>query len=167
MHCRGKRAMHSFREGGATFPIPPWVALNIISNNPANLETGESQAFLISKPACITLKISFLFLCIQDHTMKADFFFHNPEKKTFSQYPLLPPPHLFLSRVCTHSLTHLGSLWRFWTLALPSSAQLESLETRSCGMRIRELAEAVLGWSSGQVSSLSKVQTKRARQKQL
>ena len=100
--------------------------------------------------------------------MKADLLFCHPEKVVFSQYPLLTTPHRFLFRFHSnsHTLTCEACVdsERFH---LPSSAQLESSETRSCGLRIRELAKTILGESSGQVSSLSKVQIRSARQKQL
>lgn len=91
-----------------------------------------------------SLWMFYFFFFIQDQTMKADLLACCWSRED-----------AFQSVSTLNCTTYLPlSLWLSCTweacvvpepLRLPNSAQLESLETRSCGIRIRELAKAILG----------------------
>ena len=67
------------------FPFLLRAALNIISNECANLVAGVSQDLLISKPACITVNISCLFFICRIKMMKAALFSYDLEKTVWGQ----------------------------------------------------------------------------------
>lgn len=125
---KGNAAEYSFREAKTAFPIPLWVALNIISNECANLGNGVSQGVLISKPACITANVLFLFFGCRIKMMKAKLFSHELEGPKFLVRNHWQLYCAFSLMLCFYSLTHsLGKLrfivhhiytallsWRLW-----------------------------------------------------
>lgn len=130
------------------FPFLLWAALNIISNEYAKLVTGVSQCLLISKPACITVNISFLYFCMKDQNDESWLVLLWSRKDlVLGQESLTTLPNIFFNVLSlTDSLTHsLGKLEFIITYhCINSSAQLEALGTWSCGIRRRLLERSVL-----------------------
>lgn len=132
------------------FPFLLWAALNIISNECANMVNSASQHLLISKPACITVNISFLFSTCRIKMMKADLFSYDLEKTSFRVKNHWQLYQMFYERLCFHSHS---LIWRAWihyqSLHVPRATQLAAWKTRSCGIRWKELAKTVLGQEFG------------------
>lgn len=126
------------------FPFLLWAALNIISNESANLVTGVSQGLLISKPACITVNISFLFFCTQDQNDESWLVLLWSRKYlVLGQESLTTLPNIFFNVLSLpDSLTH--SLGKLECITIYHCTSLALLNWRlwgtcNCGVRSWEL----------------------------